>query len=99
MTDTGDFRPSGKHLTAIEIAKVLKCNKGGATQREIAGYIGCSQKAVQHALTTYNFDTFQEHNKRRDYKRKTTVRENRYIERTVKQNSSLSLRDIINVVG
>jgi hypothetical protein len=36
MMDTGDFRPSGKHLTDIEIAKILGCNKGGATQREIA---------------------------------------------------------------
>ena len=99
MMDTGDFRPSGKHLTDIEIAKILGCNKGGATQREIAGYIGCSQKAVQHMLTTYNFDMFQGRNKRRDYKHKTTIREDRYIKRTLKQNSSLPLRDITNVVG
>ena len=99
MTDTSDFRPSGKHLTDIEIAKILGCNKGGATQREIAGYIRCSQKAVQHTLATYLFETFQGRNARRDYKRKTTQREDRYIERALKQNDSVPLRDITNIVG
>src|SRR5438046_214865 len=58
----------------------------------------CSQKAIQHTLTTYLFETFQGRNPRREYKRKTIEREDRYIERALKQNNSTPLRDITNII-
>jgi hypothetical protein len=91
-------RKSGKQLTDIEIAKVLGCSKAGAPQREIAEWLQTTKTTVQHALTTYSFDTFQGRRKRREYQRATTKREDRYIQRTLKQNSDLPLKDITNII-
>ena len=59
----------------------------------------CGQKAVQHTLTTYIFEAFQGQNPRREYKRKTTEREDRYIERALKQNPFMPLKDITNLIS
>jgi predicted transcriptional regulator len=98
MTEATSTRTTRKHLTDVEIAKILGLAKGELTQRNIANLMGCSQKAVQHTLASYKFETFQGRNQRRDYQRKTTVREDRYIERALKQNESLPLRDITNII-
>jgi len=92
-------RQSCQHLTDIEIAKALGLGKAKVPQREIAEYLGCSQKAVQHALATYDFDTFNGRNPRREYKRKTTEREDRYIQRALKQNQWTPLQDISSIVN
>src|SRR5579859_5431039 len=92
-------RAKGKHLTDIAIAKILGLAKGLLPQRKIAALMKCTQKAIQHTLVTYLFETFQGKNPRWEYKRKTTKREDRYIERALKQNSSLPLKDIINIIG
>jgi len=68
-------------------------------QRKIAALMKCSQKAVQHTLATYLFETFQGRNLRQEYKRKTTEREDHYIERALKQNTSTPLRDITNIIA
>jgi hypothetical protein len=80
MTDAHGLRTSGQHLNDIEIAKVLGLAKGGKSQREIARLMHCSQKPIHNALANYDFDTFQGHDQRREYKRKTTVHEDQYIE-------------------
>ena len=59
----------------------------------------CSQKAVQHTLVTYTFETFQGHNPQREYEWKTTKHEDRYIECALKQNSTTPLHDITNIIG
>jgi hypothetical protein len=59
----------------------------------------CSQKPVYNTLTNYDFQTFQGHDQRCEYKRKTTAREDRYIERALKQNELLPLKDITNIVN
>ena len=92
-------RAGGKHLTDIDIAKILGLNKGLLPQRQIAALMKCSQKAVQHTLATYVFETFQGKNPRCEYKQKTTKREDRYIERALQQNSFLPLKDITNILG
>src|SRR5271169_5148333 len=92
-------RQARQHLTDIDIGKILGLAKGLIPQRQIASFMKCSQKAVQHTLATYLFETFQGRNPRRNYKRKTTDREDRYIERRLKQNSDLPLRDITNLTG
>jgi len=94
-----DEHQPGKHLSDIEIAEILALDKVKISQRQIASILKCSRKAVQDALATYCFETFQGHNPRREYKRKTTEREDRYIERALKQNNSLPLRDITNIIG
>ena len=73
-----------KYLTDIDIAKILGLAKALLPQRKIAALMKCSQKAVQHTLATYLFETFRGRNPRREYKRKTTEREDRYIERALK---------------
>ena len=92
-------RAGGKYLTDIDIAKILGLNKGLLPQRQIAALMKCSQKAVQHTLATYVFETFQGKNPRREYKQKTTKREDRYIECALQQNSFLPLKDITNILG
>jgi hypothetical protein len=90
---------AGEHLSDIHIAMILALDKVSIPQRKIASLIKTSRTAVQRALTTYNFETFQGRNPRRDYQRKTTKREDRYIERALKQYESTPLRDITNIVG
>jgi hypothetical protein len=90
---------AGEHLSDIHIAMILALDKVSIPQRKIATLIKTSKTAVQRALQTYTFETFQGHNARREYKRKTTEREDRYIERVIKQNNSLPLQDITNIVS
>ena len=99
MTSTAEPRQSGQHLSDVDIAKILGLDKAGESQRPIAKHMKCSLKAVQNALNNYDFDTFQGRHSQREYKRKTTAREDRYIERIIKQNDSLPLRDITNIVN
>jgi hypothetical protein len=61
--------------------------------------VKCSRSAVQEILRTYLFETFQGRNQRRTYQRKTTKREDRYIERALKQNFSKPLHDITNIIN
>ena len=98
MPRQSTLRKSGKQLTDIEIAKVLGCGKAGAGQREIADWIGTTKTTVQHALSTYFFDTFKGRKPRREYQRSTTEKEDRYIQRALKQNSDLPLKDITNII-
>jgi Transposase len=92
-------RKPEKQLTDIEIAKALGCSKAGAHQRTIAEWLKATKSSVQRALSTYSFDTFQGRNLRREYHRITTEREDRYIQRALKQNSDLPLKDITNIIN
>jgi len=94
-----DTRSSGEHLSDIDIAKILALDKVKTSQREIARLIKCSRFAVQEILRIYLFETFQGRNQRHAYQRKTTKREDRYIERALKQNYSKPLHDITNIVN
>ena len=90
---------AGEHLSDVHIAMVLALDKVSISQRKIATLIKTSRTAVQRALQTYTFETFQGCNARREYKRKTSEREDRYIERVIKQNDSLPLQDITNIIS
>ena len=92
-------RESEKYLTNINIAKILSLGKALLLQWKIAALMKCSQKAIQHTLVTYIFETFQGKNPRRDYQWKTTEHKDQYIECTLKQKSFLPLRDITNILG
>lgn len=59
----------------------------------------CSVAAVHHALATFLFETFNGRHRRREYQRKTTEREDRYIVRAIEQNNSLPLHDITNIIN
>jgi Transposase/DDE superfamily endonuclease len=98
MSEPPAARVSGKHLSDIDIAKILGLAKGILSQRKIASLMKCSQKAVQRTLETYLFETFNGRNARRKYERITTEREDRYIVRALKQNDSIPLRDITNII-
>jgi hypothetical protein len=99
MDDSSTIRRLGQHLSDVDIGKILGLGKAELPQRQIASLMKCSQNAVEHALHTYSFETFQGQQPRREYKRKTTEREDRYIERALKQHYSLPLQDITNIVG
>src|SRR5579859_783730 len=98
MTEPPTIRHSREHLSDVDIAKILALDKASTSQREIASLVKCSRTGVQRVLTTYDFETFQGCNPRRDYQHKTTQREDRYIERALKQNNSIPLHDITNIV-
>ena len=67
MADSHNVQQLNQHLTDIDIAKLLRLTKAEIPQREIASLMKCSQKAIQHTLVTYTFETFQGRNSRRDY--------------------------------
>ena len=91
MTENLAPRVKGQHLNNIEIAKVLGLDKAGKSLREIARLMHCTPKPVRNALANYDFDTFQGHDTRREYKPKTTKWEDRYIEHALKQNFDIPL--------
>ena len=59
----------------------------------------CTSKPVRNVLINYDFNMFQGCDTRHEYKQKTTKREDRYIERTLKQNFDIPLRDITNIIA
>src|SRR5579859_4406827 len=94
-----DERKAGKHLSDIEIAEILTLGKVNISQPKITLLLKCSRKAIEDTVTMDCFETFQGCNPWREYKRKTTEREDWYIERALKQNNLLPLRDITNIIG
>ena len=99
MDDSSTLRRLGQHLSDVDIGKILGLRKAELPQRQIASLMKCSQNAVEHALHTYSFETFQGWQSRRDYKHKTIQHKDRYIECALKQHYSLPLQDITNIVG
>ena len=59
----------------------------------------CTQNAIQNILATYVFETFQGRNPRREYPRKTSEQEDKYILHVLQQNNDLPLRDITNKIA
>ena len=92
-------RHNGEHLTNIDITKILAFDKVKTSQREIVHFIKCSRGTIQNILGTYLFETFQGRNHQCTYQRKTTQREDRYIERALMQNCSMPLHDITNIIN
>jgi hypothetical protein len=99
MTGPSKARPKWKHLSDIDIGKILGLAKTKSSQRKIASLMKCSQKAVQNTLATYLFETFQGRKEQREYQHKTTEREDRHIEHILKQNDTVPLRDITNIIN
>ena len=91
-------RRSSEHLSDIDIAKILALDKVSTSQRTITSLVNCSRHVVWTATKSYVFETFQGRNPRLEYKRKTTNHEDRYIKRVLKQNNSVLLRDITNII-
>ena len=58
-----------------------------------------TQSVIQNILAIYLFETFQGLNPRREYLRKTSEREDRYVLRVLQQNYDLPLRDITNKIA
>jgi hypothetical protein len=67
MSDAPEPRTKGMHLTDIEIAKILGLAKAKMSQRKIVSLMRCSAKAVNHALATFLFETFNDCHQRREY--------------------------------
>ena len=99
MTDTAVEREQGKHLSDIDIGKILGLAKALCPQRKIATLMKCGRKAIQHIVTIYLFEIFQERGPRRVYEWKTIKRQDNIILHTIKQNYDPSLHDIINIVN
>ena len=99
MEDVSPTREKGKHLSDIDIGKILGLAKAAMPQRKIASFMKTALHTVQNILATSLFETFQGRNPRRNYQRKTSEREDRYILRTLQQNNDLPLRDITNKIG
>ena len=93
-----DARESGKHLSDVNIGKILGLAKAIMSQRKIVNVMKCSRKAVQNILVNYLFETFQGRGPRCEYERKTSQHEDHYIEHALKQNCFLPLKDITNKI-
>ena len=89
--DTPTEREEGKHLSDVDIGKILGLAKALCPQRKIATLMKCGQKAVQSVLATYLFETFQGRESRQPRERKTTTRQDNIIIHTIKQNYDLPL--------
>src|SRR5438046_9824187 len=98
MPESHDTRHPRQHLTDIDIAKILRLGKAEIPQQEIASLMNCSQKAVQHPLVTYTFETFQRRNPRREYHQKTTQLEDSDIHQALIHNSFTPLHDVTNII-
>jgi hypothetical protein len=96
MENNPPTRRPGKHLSDVDIGKILGLAKAAMPQRKIAALMKCSKNAIQNILAKYLFETFQRRNPRREYQRKTSEREDRYILRALNQNYDRPLRDITN---
>ena len=99
MENVPPMREKGKHLSDVDIGKILGLAKAAMPQRKIASLMNAGLHTIQNILTTYVFETFQGRNPRREYPRKTSQREDRYILRALRQNYDLPLRDITNKIG
>jgi hypothetical protein len=98
IADSKNEQQLRKHLTNINIGKILELAKALIPQRKIVSLLKCSQKAVQYTLATYLFETFQGHNPKQEYKWKTSKHKDQYIECALKQHSSTPLNDITNII-
>ena len=99
MENIPPTRQKGKHFSDVDIGKILRLAKAAWPQRKIAAPMKGTQNAIQNILATYVFETFQGRNPRREYPRKTSEQEDKYILRVLQQNNDLSLRDIINKIA
>jgi len=99
MENIPPTREKGKHFSDIDIGKILGLAKAAWPQRKIAALMKCTQSVIQNILATYLFETFQGRNARREYQRKTSKREDRYILRALQQNNDLPLQDITNKIA
>ena len=99
MTEPNNEHKSGEYLSDVKIAQVLVLDKVAIPQRKIPSLLKCSRKTVQNALATFLFETFTGRNITWKHQRKTTEHGDRYIERALKQNFDLPLRDITNIIG
>ena len=70
MVGSPPMRDKGRHLTDVDIGKILGLVKALLSQRKIASLMKCSQKAVQYTVSTYLFETFQGRNPHQEHKHK-----------------------------
>jgi len=64
MENIPPTREKGKHLSDVDIEKILGLAKAAMPQRKIAALMKCCQNTVQNILATYVFETFQRCNPR-----------------------------------
>ena len=98
MENVPPVREKGQHLSDIDIGKILGLAKAAMPQRKIASLMKTALHTIQNILATYLFETFHGRNPRRNYPRKTSEGEDRYILRALKQNDDLPLQDITNKI-
>jgi len=87
------------HLSDSEIARILTLDHNGFSTRVIASEVTRSQSTVCRILRTYDYKTFDNRDRTRIRKRKTTEHEDRILTRTAKMNDDQAYRDIIYMSG
>src|SRR5579859_4717239 len=70
MENVPPTREKGKHLSDIDIGKILRLAKADMPQRKIASLMKTALHTIQNILATYLFETFHGRNPRRNYPRK-----------------------------
>src|SRR5271169_2008500 len=56
MENIPPMREKGKHLSDVDIGKILRLAKAAWPQRKIAALMKCTQNTIQHTLATYLFE-------------------------------------------
>ena len=87
------------HLSDSEIARILTLDHNGFSTRAIASEVTRSQSTVCRILRTCDYKTFDNRDRTRIRKRKTTEYEDRILTRTAKVNDDQAYRDIIYMSG
>jgi hypothetical protein len=59
MENIPTTRKPWKHLSDVDIGKILGLAKAAMPQRKIAALMKCSKNVIQNILMTYLFKTFQ----------------------------------------
>ena len=99
-TMTKNPPPAGfRHLTNVEIAKLLTLDKNGWKQQATADELSCSQSTVQRTFSKYNYNTFITHQQHPGQPHKTTKEDERHLIVIAKCNYNKPLSDIINLSG
>jgi len=87
------------YLSDSEIARILTLDGNDFSTRAIVSEVMRSQSTVSRILRTYDYKTFDNRDRTRIHKRKTTEHEDRILTRTAKVNDDQAYRDIIYMSG
>ena len=90
---------TGKQLIESQIGVALGMRRAGSSQRQIAAELGVQQSTISRLFVRHTTTQFKKRGPRRQYKRATTQRDDRYLARVALKFRRMSLQAITNDTG